>query len=220
MELKEGILARKSVRGFKPDPVSKETIEKVLTLAQRAVSAMNGQPWEFVVLTGDTMKIIAEENMKDLDEKVEPDIKDPALVDEYKARSVGLAKQLFGVMEIERHDIEKRNWWVRRGYRFFDAPAVILICRDERCDEKGAAFDIGAVTQNVCLAALEYGLGTCTELQAVNYQRGLRKHLNLPESKHFVVGIAIGYPDDSFPANNVVSERAPLEEVTSWYGFE
>ncbi len=220
MELKEAILERRSIRGFKEDPVSKETLEKVLTLATRAVSALNSQPWEFVVLSGDVMKKIAAENIDCFIHEEEEDISDPVMKEEKRQRMIGVAKQLFAAMDIQREDQEKRFWWTQRGFRFFDAPAAILVCVDENCDEVFHRFDVGAVTQNITLAAMEYGLGTCVELQAVNYQRGIRKYLDLPEGKKFVIGIAIGYPDWEFPANHVKSEREDLKNNTRWYGFE
>ncbi|MBM4433479.1 MAG: nitroreductase, partial [Chloroflexi bacterium] len=41
-----------------------------------------------------------------------------------------------------------------------------------------------------------------------------------PESKRIVIAIAIGYPDWDFPANKVESNREPLQNVTTWYGFD
>ena len=56
MELRDAIINRKSIRGYLDKPVPKEVLEDVLNLATRAVSALNSQPWEFAVLTGDVMK--------------------------------------------------------------------------------------------------------------------------------------------------------------------
>jgi len=52
MELSDAIKGRRSIRRFKPDPVPKEVIEKLLELAQWAPSAMNRQDWRFIVLQG------------------------------------------------------------------------------------------------------------------------------------------------------------------------
>ena len=52
MELIEAIEGRKSIRAFKPDPVPREMIEKILLLASKAPSAINLQPWEFTVVGG------------------------------------------------------------------------------------------------------------------------------------------------------------------------
>ena len=32
--------------------------------------------------------------------------------------------------------------------------------------------------------------------------------------------VAVGWPDESFPANAVVSERKSVEEATRWVGFD
>jgi len=50
-EILEHILARRSIRKFKPDPVPKELITQLLKAAMAAPSATNRQPWEFVVIT-------------------------------------------------------------------------------------------------------------------------------------------------------------------------
>ena len=47
----------------------------------------------------------------------------------------------------------------------------------------------------------------------------LRRNLHIPENKRIVCGIAIGYPDWEFPANQVISTRVPVDEITTWCGF-
>ena len=218
MELKDAILSRRSIRGFLPDPVSQETLRSVLEVATRAVSAQNAQPWEFAVVTGETLKALARENIVDLEADRDPDYPDPPLEGEGLDRARVIGRQLYGAMSIERGDKERRNWWLQRGFRFFDAPAVILLYIDKKWDSS-YRFDMGCVAQNICLAAMEYGLGTCVESQAITYQRGIRQLLDIPESKNFVYGIAIGYPDPEFPANAVITPRENVDDVTRWYGF-
>ena len=123
-------------------------------------------------------------------------------------------------MDICREDREKRRWWTARGYRFFDAPAGILLMMDNSADEFSCRLDMGCVIQNICLASMEFGLGTCVEYQGVSYLEPLRRNLPASQGKRFVCAIAIGYPDESFPANRVVSSRADVDEITSWYGFD
>lgn len=218
MELKEAILNRRSIRGYLPDPVPQEVLRDVLEVATRAVSAQNAQPWEFAVVTGETLKALAHENIVDLEEDRDPDYPDPPLDSVGLDRARVIGKQLYGAMSIERGDKERRHWWLQRGFRFFDAPAVILLYMDKSWDS-AYRFDMGCVAQNVCLAAMEYGLGTCVESQAITYQRGIQELLDIPENKELVYGIAIGYPDPEFPANAVVTPRENVEDITHWYGF-
>ena len=127
MELKQAILTRRSVRGFLDRPVSKEIIEDILRTATRAVSANNTQPWEFAVMTGDVMKKVAADNMARFERGEAEDFPDIPFEGVYRERQVDVAKQLFGAMDIERGDKEKRHWWMGRGFRFFDAPAAIIL---------------------------------------------------------------------------------------------
>jgi nitroreductase len=53
MDLLEAIKTRKSIRAFRPDPVSREDIEEMLKLVVRAPSAINLQPWEFYIVMGE-----------------------------------------------------------------------------------------------------------------------------------------------------------------------
>ena len=220
MELREAIQQRRSIRGFDPRPVPREVLEELLRLAVRAPSGENAQPWEFHVVTGEVLSALKERNTACYEQDV-PISREEAQVPEgiFLDRGRAVGKLLLTSMGIQRGDREGRHWWRGRGYRFFDAPAAILICMDRQLDEKAFRLDIGCVAQTICLAALEFGLGTCIEDQALTYQEGIRQYLRIPEDRVLACGIAIGYPDPAFPANGVVSPRAGLEEITTWYGF-
>lgn len=220
MELRQAMMERRSIRGFKDVPIPKEVIRDILQTATRAVSANNNQPWEFAVVTGEVLRKIGAANVQSFVDGVTPDYEDTEFEGIYRRRQIDVAKQLFGAMEIAREDKEKRHQWLQRGFRFFDAPVAIILYMDESLRESAARFDMGCVAQSICLAAMEQGIGTCVEDQAINYQQVLRQELGITETKRFVTGIAMGYPDWEFPANHVVSAREDLDNITSWYGFE
>jgi nitroreductase len=185
---------------------------------------VNSQAWEFFVVAGDVMEKIRRGNI----EKVRsgaagnPEYKitgwPPDSV--YRQRQVALAKQLFQLMEISREDEEKKQQWMERGFRFFDAPAAIIIAVDRSTGESAPLLDIGAVMQSICLAALSRGLGTCIEDQGVVYPDVIREFADIPESKRIVISIAIGTPDWDFPANRVETDRERIDSTTTWCGFE
>lgn len=220
MELKEAILTRRSIRGFLDKPVPKAVISDILKTACRAVSANNIQPWQFAVVSGDVLKQIGAENAAAFCSGEPEDYEEEVFEGVYRQRQIGVAKQLFRAMDIVRGDKEKRHWWTQRGFRFFDAPAAIILYMDAKLNEGACRFDMGCVAQNICLAAMEHGIGTCVENQAIMYQKPLRAHLGILEDKRFVAGIALGYPDPQFAANHVVSERTDMEQLTCWYGFD
>ena len=108
---------------------------------------------------------------------------------------------------------------MQRGFRFFDAPAAIVISMDKSLDGTLALFDIGTIAQTICLVAFNHGLGTCIEGQGIMFPEVIRKHTNISAAKDIIMGIAIGYPDWGLPANDIKSDREPLDNITSWLGF-
>lgn len=224
MEIVQAIRARKSIRGFKRDPIKKEIIKEILEIATRAPSGTNTQPWEFFVLAREVLRKVKQANVEHLKSGIPPNpeisfaISNPDTV--YQKRRVELTKQLFQLMEIPRDDKEKRTQWLERGFRYFDAPVAIIISVDRLLSEEGPLIDIGSVMQTICLTALNYGLGTCIEYQGVMYPEVLRQYAGIPESKRILAAIAVGFPDWDFPANKVESARELVDNITSWCGFE
>lgn len=219
MDVVEAMVNRKSVRKFKSHPVPRETLRDILATAVHSPSAKNTQPWDITVVTGDAMDKLRNENLSAFlsGTPTKAEISRVPFVDEYKARQVALAVQIFKLMDIGREDKEKRREWEQRGFAFFDAPAVIFLSIDKRLDgSETSLVGIGAIMQNICMAAMNHGLGSCVEDQGVLYPHVIRRHTGLPESKRLAICIAIGYPDADFLGNSIESAREPLENVVTW----
>jgi nitroreductase len=223
MNIIEAIRTRKSVRGYKPDPVSREILKEILETAGRSPSAMNTQPWEFFVLGGPILNRIRQANAEKLRAGIAPhgehSVTGWSRDSVYRTRQVELAMQLFDLMNIRREDASARAQWMERGFRFFDAPAAIIVLTDKSLAEGTPLIDIGIVIQSICLAALHYGLGTCIEDQGCLYPDTLREIARIPDSKRILMAIAIGYPEWDFPANKIQSTRVSAEEITTWQGI-
>ena len=225
MELKQAMQERRSIRGFKKDPVPRALLEEVIALANRAPSSMNTQPWHLHVLTGEPLEKVREGNSTRMLQGVPPvrEISDHgAYAGVHRDRQVGIAKHLFAAMGIERDDKERRQDWVMRGFRQFDAPVSIVVCFDKSLDDNGtiAHFDLGAVTYGLVLAAWSKGLGCVINGQGIMQSPVVREHAQIPEDQVIMTCVAMGWPDEDFSANAVVSTRRPVEEVTRFVGFD
>ena len=222
MDLVEAIKARKSIRGYKNDPIPQEILREILEVATRAPSADNSQPWEITVITGKVLKDIAETNVAALNSgrPIAPDVTHKPYEGIYRNRQTEVGKKIFELMEIPREDQEKRKAWISRGFRFFDAPAVFILAADESLDPTRAASDIGSIAQTICLVALKYGLGTCISSQGVLYADIIKQFTKIPKTKKINWCITIGYPDWDFPANQVKTDREPIHDNTTWLGFD
>jgi nitroreductase len=224
VEFDDVLLGRRSIRGYKPDPVPKALIKEILQLAMRSPSSMNTQPWNFTVVTGETLDRIragnTERNLAGVPHSREFRI-GHAFEGVHRERQVGVAKQLFAAMGIAREDKEGRQDWVLRGFRQFDAPVCIIITYDrELADSDDTPFDCGAVTTALVNAAWSRGLGAVINSQGIMQSPVVREHANIPEGQVIMKAVAMGWPDDSFPANAVVSERKSVDEAAVFLGFD
>ena len=228
MDIVEAINKRKSIRAFKSEPVPKEILKQIMKLALRAPSYDNTQPWEFAIATGTKLEEIRQAFVeRAAAEEPHPDL---PLIREfpqpYDTRRRVLGRKVFELKGIRREDKEKRMWWLLQGLRSFETPCVIYVYIDRSFYQQGDAiniwpvFDCGLVAENIMLLATKYGLGAVAQIQAVLYPDVLRKVLGISDSKLIVLGIAVGYPDRDDPVNQLRSEREPLDNVSTWHGFD
>ena len=223
MEYHEVINGRRSTRGFLEKPVPMEVLKEVIELAVRAPSSMNTQPWHFHIVTGEVLDNIRRENTKRNVEGVPPsrEIKSPLGYEgKHRERQIEIAIQLFQEMGIERDDKEGRQDWVLRGFRQFDAPVAIIVTFDEELKEDDICkFDCGAAVNGLVNAGWSKGLGAVINSQGIMQSPVVREYAQIPDNQIIMICVAMGYPDEEFPANKVISKRRPIEEVATFHGF-
>lgn len=145
------IFRRRSIRKYLDQPVEREKLELLMKAGMAAPSAMNGKPWEFVI------------------------IDDPI-------RLEGLRKIL--------------------PYGKFVAPAAIAVCGNQRITQNPTnklfwVQDCSAAAENIHLAAIELGLGTCwIGVYPIPITKGIvDRFLELPSGINTLCVIYLGYPE-------------------------
>lgn len=223
MKFEDVVNSRRSIRGYKPDPVPRAVIEEVISLATRVPSSMNTQPWHFYVVTGEPLDRIRKENTERNLSGIKPsrEIRSHGAYEGiHRQRQIEIAVQLFQAMGIERDDAERRQDWVLRGFRQFDAPLSVVVTYDKELEGGDIAqFDCGAVVAGLVQAAWSKGLGAVVNSQGIMQSPVVREHAGISDDEVIMICVAMGYPDDDFPANHVVSKRRPVAEVASFVGF-
>ncbi len=224
MEYQELVHERRSIRGYQQKPVPLELIEEIIDLAKRAPSSMNTQPWHFHVITGEPLERIRKGNTEKMmsGSAVDREIKmNHGYEGPHRERQIEIAVQLFEAMGIARDDKARRQDWVMRGFRQFDAPVSIVITVDKAlADDTIAHFDCGAATYGLVLGAWSKGLGTVINGQGIMQSSVVRENANIPEDEVIMTCVAMGYPSDEFVANDVKSRRVANEQVASFVGFD
>ena len=224
MEFDEVVRSRRSIRGFQKKPVPKALIREILELAMRAPTSLNSQPWNFYVVTGEVLDRIRKGNVERNVAGV-PDSREfrmgPAYAGVHRDRQVEIAKQLFTAMGIAREDKDARMDWVLRGFRQFDAPVSIVVTYDK--DLHGGdipPFDCGGVVNCLVNAAWNRGLGCVINSQGIMQSPVVRAEAGIPDDQVIQTCVAMGWPDESFPANAVVSLRKSVDEAATFVGFD
>lgn len=224
MEFDAVVRGRRSIRGFLPKPVPQALIRELLELAMRAPSSMNTQPWHFYVVTGAVLDRIRAGNVARNLAGV-PHSREfrlgPGYEGVHRERQVEIAKQLFGAMGIARGDAQARQDWVLRGFRQFDAPVSIVITYDRALYGSDIPpFDCGGVVNCLVNAAWSRGLGCVINSQGIMQSPVVRAEAGIADDQVIQTCVALGWPDDSFPANAVVSQRKAVDEAAVFVGFD
>lgn len=185
---------------------------------------MKTQPWHFNVVTGEPLDRIRKLNTGRNLAGVAPS-REIRSLDAYEGvhrqRQIEIAVQLFQAMGIERDDAERRQGWVLRGFRQFDAPLSVVVTYERDLEgEDIAQFDCGAVVNGLVTAAWSHGLGCVVKSQGIMQSPFVREHAGIPDDQVIMICIAMGYPDEEFQANAVVTRRRPVARVASLVGFE
>jgi nitroreductase len=219
MELSAVISGRRSIRKFKPADVPRDLITKIFDEARWSPSWGNTQSWEFYVLTGHALAEFKKMSLEKpaAGEIPSPDVRMPETWPAHmKTRYVELGKVVLTTLKIKREDKESRDKYYQEMVTLFGAPCLILACLSRDMVVEYPMLDIGLITQTICLSAHNKGLGTCIMAAAVRYPDAIRKIAGIPDDKRIILGVALGYPDLTYPLNNIRRQRAEVAEFVHW----
>jgi nitroreductase len=173
---------RRSIRKFKPQPVPKEVVERILQAGMQAPSGKNFQNWKFYVLTGTKRDEYVEMSKKTWT-KIQP-----ILEKQLKPSLYQFTERFF--------------------YTLGDAPVVVLCYsnnnpQEHRLTSEGSVY---MAVENINLACFAEGLGCCTMGAALEIADEVNRFVGadqLPEYRaghlEFLCAVVIGFPDHEPP---------------------
>jgi nitroreductase len=219
IDVLEDLLAQRfSCRAFKPDPVPRATIERLLNAAQRTASWCNSQPWQLVVTSGEATKkfrdalVLVAESGAPLDGDF-PFPREYHGVYLERRRESGF--QLYNTLGIARGDKAAYARQALQNFNLFGAPHVAIITTDEALGVYGAV-DCGGYVNNFMLAAQALGLATVPQAALAFYSRVVRKHFGLGDDRRVVCGISFGFADHDHKVNSYRTSRAGLADAVTF----
>ena len=216
--LEELLGERYSCRAFRPDPVPRPTIERILKTAQRTASWCNSQPWQVVIASGEAKERFRKEIYATVSSGASED-GDFAFPREYRGvylerrRESGF--QLYNTLGIARGDKLAYAKQALENYNFFGAPHVAIIHTEEALGIYGA-IDCGAYVGNFMLAAQALGLGSIAQAALARQSGLIRRHFKLGDDRRVVCGISFGFPDHDHRINSYRTSRAGIAETVTF----
>ncbi len=169
-EVLKAIYQRRSVRNFRPDAVPDDAIKEIIRAGVFAPSAMNAQPWRFVVIRN-------RETIKKLSDKAKE-----LWVEQSKNMQSFELQRLADMVSRPNYNL------------FYNAPLLIMIF----ADTSGfmPQVDCSLAAQNMMLAAWSLGLGSCYIglAQPLEKVASVMKDLGVPEKYRLVASLIFGFP--------------------------
>ncbi|CAN5920186.1 nitroreductase [soil metagenome] len=229
MQVHEAVASRRSIRAFLPTPVPGDVIRRVIEAAARSPSGGNLQPWHIDILAGEpltALKAMMQRKLKAdaTHEADETDAESPAydvypksLPSPWRDRRFGVGEAMYARLGIPRDDKPARLRWFVNNFAFFGAP-MALFCSVDRMMGPPQWSDLGMYLQTVMLLLREEGLDSCAQEAWSLYPKTVGRALNLPAERMLFTGMAIGWRDPVHPVNELVADRAPLDEWARFIG--
>jgi nitroreductase len=217
------ITSRRSIRAFLPTPVPREVIEEILSVAARAPSGTNTQPWQVHVLTGAAKARLSAKigaAYDDAEARAQHTEEYAYYPTEWRSPYIDRRRKvgwdLYGLLGIGKADKARMHAQHGRNYEFFDAP-VGLVFTIERVMQQGSWLDYGMFLQNVMVAARARGLDTCPQAAFTQFHRVISEELALGPEDMVVCGMSLGHADPSAVENTLVTEREPVSGFTRFH---
>ncbi|MCP8308851.1 MAG: nitroreductase family protein [archaeon] len=174
------IKSRRSIKRLKPDPISRDVIEEILDVAISAPSAHNAQPWCFIIIDDQKVKIKLAEAMaqawqEDLLKDGLSKIEIERLIEASKERTINASILIITCLTME--DMDKYKDDRRRNAEYFMA-----------------VQSVSAAIQNLLLATHAKGLGACWRCAPLFCMKDIREVLKIPDNFDPQALIEVGYP--------------------------
>ena len=198
MELRDILKRRRMVRSYRPDPIPRETVERIVATVRRAPSGGFSQGHRLVVVT---------------DAAVRGELARLAGEEEYVAAggqawiSTAPVHVFVGTREESYHERYRRPDKLRDGEEIgWPAPYWYV--------DAGAAFLL------LQLAAIDEGLASGVYGVLPEHVRELKQCLGVPDDVHFVCVVTVGHPAPDPQETRLVSRlsqrRLGLDELVRW----
>ena len=190
----EAMYTQRAIRHYTDEPVSDETVRKLIEAGSKAPSGGNSQRWHFLVIRdADTKRRIGEHYWQSWERAYGSQAeRETGIQTHVRASASHLAETMA------------------------DAPVLIMACieHDGTASTMSRGSSIYPAVQNMLLAARGLGLGSVITTLHKRYEDEIKEILGIPDNVETAALLPIGVPQEGYSYGP--TRRAPVDEITSW----
>ena len=204
---KQLMIERHSARKFQSKEIPKEILKDIISISLLSPSWTNSQPWKIYIASGKALSEIKKIYSNNYEQKIEdkPDMPFAHRNEFSNASQNNMAELIKTFKEKTNTEIMDFN------YILFNAPSIIYLCLNKGYS-KWSAYDLGALSMAIMLAAKDRGIDSIPAASVIRYPDVLRKILKIPDDEDIIVGIALGY-EEKCDANDYRANKFKIDEV-------
>jgi nitroreductase len=220
MNVTDAIKARVSIRAFRPDPIPETLVREIIDVARYAPSGGNLQPWKVIAVADaerDAVAALAKANLPGAED--DRPVYPANLWEPYRTRRFKVGEDMYALLGIPRENRPARLMHLAQNFDFFGAPVGLFFVIDARMGHAQWAH-LGMFMQSLALAAIERGVHSCMQEAWARMRVPLAAHFALEPQEMVYCGMALGYADMTKPVNTLRSDRAEIDEIAVFKGFE
>lgn len=209
---------RFSCRAFRPDPVPRDIIERIVDAARHVPSWCNAQPWQVIATAPEETERFRTALTADITQgggaamDLAPPEDYPGL---YGDRRRACGWQLYEAVGVEKGDRKASAAQMMRNFALFDAPHVAILTSPRALGAYGA-MDTGGFLLVFTLAARALGVDTIPQAALANYAAFVRAHFDIADDRMVLCGLSFGCADPDHPANSFRTARAEVADILEW----
>ena len=207
INFKQLMIERHSARKFQSKEIPKEILKDIISISLLSPSWTNSQPWKIYIASGKALSEIKKIYSNNYEQKIEdkPDMPFAHRNEFSNASQNNMAELIKTFKEKTNTEIMDFN------YILFNAPSIIYLCLNKGYS-KWSAYDLGALSMAIMLAAKDRGIDSIPAASVIRYPDVLRKILKIPDDEDIIVGIALGY-EEKCDANDYRANKFKIDEV-------
>ena len=206
---------RHSVRKFQSKEIPEKTLKEIMATSLQSPSWCDSQAWSIYVASGNTLSEIKKEWLSKNEQGIKgnADVPPGHRTDSSEKTQKNMNAFLKDIGEFLKDPNLKSFMDCQKI--LFNAPTVVYLTLP-KARITYSILDLGAIEMSILLAAKSHGVDSIVAYETVIYPDVIRKFCKVPDDEDIIMGIALGYEDESL-VNQFRAKKMTVDEACHFF---